>query len=187
MDKTPIGPSTLLFPMPAVLVGSQVEGKANFMTVAWCGIASSKPPAISVALRKSRHTLKGITEHGTFSVNIPKADMAKTVDYCGIYSGSNQDKSTIFTTFEGKLAGVVLIAECPVNLECKVIHRLDIGSHDLIVGEIVETYVTNDCMDAERKKVVPSKIDPLVYTSHSQEYQRLGEVVGKAFHDGKAL
>jgi flavin reductase (DIM6/NTAB) family NADH-FMN oxidoreductase RutF len=187
MDKTPIGPSTLLFPMPAVLVGSQVEGKANFMTVAWCGIASQKPPAISVAIRTNRHTLKGITEYLSFSVNIPKADMAKRVDYCGIYSGNSRDKSTVFTTFKGILAGVVLIAECPVNLECKVIHRLELGSHVLVVGEIVETYVTSDCLDADRKKVIPSKIDPLIYTSHSHDYQRLGEVVGKAFHDGREL
>jgi len=173
--------------MPAVLVGSEVEGKANFMTVAWCGIASSKPPAISVAIRSQRHTLKGITENRSFSVNIPKAEMAKTVDYCGIYSGSSRDKSTVFTTFKGKLAGVVLIVECPVNLECKVIHRLELGSHVLVVGEIVETYVATDCLDTERKKVIPSKIDPLIYTSQSQDYQRLGEVVGKAFHDGKEL
>ena len=60
MDKKTIGPSTLLFPMPAVLVGAEVDGKANFMTVAWCGIAAQTPPAIAVAIRKQRHTLKGI-------------------------------------------------------------------------------------------------------------------------------
>jgi flavin reductase (DIM6/NTAB) family NADH-FMN oxidoreductase RutF len=185
MEKITIGPSTLLFPMPAILVGAEVDGKANFMTVAWCGIAAQAPPAISVALRKQRHTLKGINEHQSFSVNVPSADMVKKVDYCGIYSGSSKDKSTLFTIFKGKLASAPLITECPLNLECKVLHLLDLGSHTLVVGEIVETHINRDCMDTDGRKVIPAKIDPLIYTTVSQEYQRLGEVVGKAFHDGR--
>jgi flavin reductase (DIM6/NTAB) family NADH-FMN oxidoreductase RutF len=60
MKKVTLGPQTLLYPMPAVLVGAKVGGKANFMTAAWCGIAASEPPAIAVGLRKGRHTLKGV-------------------------------------------------------------------------------------------------------------------------------
>jgi hypothetical protein len=52
MEKLKLGPQTLLYPMPAVLVGAMVGDKPNFMTAAWCGIAASKPPAISVALQK---------------------------------------------------------------------------------------------------------------------------------------
>ena len=52
MEKKKLGPQTLLFPMPAVLVGANVDEKPNFMTAAWCGIAASKPPAISVGLQK---------------------------------------------------------------------------------------------------------------------------------------
>ncbi len=185
MEKMKIGPSTLLFPMPAVLVGTEVEGKANFMTVAWCGIAAHVPPAITVAIRKERYSLKGITAHGAFSVNVPKADMVKVVDYCGIYSGSKQDKSGLFTIFSGTLHGAPLIEECPLNLECKVIHTLDLGSHTLVVGQIVETHVSQDCMRG--KHVDPAKIDPLVYTTSTQVYQRLGAIVGKAFHDGREL
>jgi flavin reductase (DIM6/NTAB) family NADH-FMN oxidoreductase RutF len=52
MEKKKLGPQTLLFPMPAVLVGANVDERPNFMTAAWCGIAASKPPAISVGLDK---------------------------------------------------------------------------------------------------------------------------------------
>jgi len=86
MEKIKLGPQTLLYPMPAVLVGANVDLKANFMTAAWCGIAASSPPAISVALQKVRHTLKGIHEQGTFSINVPSTSLARKVDYCGIYS-----------------------------------------------------------------------------------------------------
>lgn len=60
MDKKKLGPETLLYPMPAVLVGAMVDAKPNFMTAAWCGIAASTPPAISVAIRPARYTLEGI-------------------------------------------------------------------------------------------------------------------------------
>jgi len=96
LEKVKIGPSTHLHPKPAVLVGALVDEKTNFMTVSWCGIASQQPPAISVAIRKIRHTLKGIRQHGVFSVNVPGVDLARKVDFCGIYSGKEEDKSKIW-------------------------------------------------------------------------------------------
>ena len=77
MKKIKFGPKTLLYPMPAVLVGTKVSEIPNFMTAAWCGIASHKPPAISVALQRKRYTLQGIKEQKTFSINVPSVDLVK--------------------------------------------------------------------------------------------------------------
>ena len=183
VEKVKFGPEPLLYPMPAVLVGAKVDEKPNFMTAAWCGIAAFKPPALSVALQKIRHTLKGINEQGTFSINVPSSALAQRVDYCGIYSGRKRDKSSLFQVFYGALKTAPLIGECPINIECKMLHSLDLGSHMLVVGEISETYVSKDCLTDEKPD--PMKIDPLVYTTGVMEYQRLGEVIGKAFHLGK--
>ena len=183
MKKVKLGPQTILYPMPAVLVGTQVNEKPTFMTAAWCGIAASTPPAISVAVRPARYTLEGISANSTFSINIPSADLVEEVDFCGIYSGHKVDKSKIFKVDYGKLNTAPLIQECPVNLECRVIHTLDLGSHMLFIGEITETYVDEECWDGE--KADPAKIDPLIYTTGVQQYQRLGEVVGQAWKVGK--
>ncbi len=183
MDKIKFGPQTLLYPMPAVLVGANVNKKPNFMTAAWCGIAAYKPPAITVALHKDRYTLKGIRENGTFSVNVSSSDMVKKTDFCGVYSGKKTDKSQIFKTFYGELKTAPLIQECPVNLECKAIHYLDLGSHTLIVGEIIETYITEDCLTDGKGD--PEKIDPLIYIPGTMKYHRLGEAIGPAFKIGK--
>ena len=183
MEKTKLGPQTLLFPMPAVLVGARVNETANFMTAAWCGIAASAPPAVTVALRPMRFTLAGIQVTGTFSVNVPSADMAKMVDYCGIYSGLKQDKSGMFQVDYGVLETAPMVGECPVSLECKVLHVLDLKSHRLIVGEIVESYVRSDCITDGQPDA--AKINPLVYVTGSQQYCRLGEIVGRAFSIGK--
>ena len=183
MEKVKLGPQTLLYPMPAVLVGSKVSERPNFMTAAWCSIAAYKPPALSVALRKERYTLKGVKEQGTFSINVASADLVQKVDYCGIYSGKNRDKSQLFQVFYGVLETAPLIRECPLNLECKEIHSLDLGSHTLVIGEIVETYISEGCLTDG--KADPEKIDPLVYTPAVNRYHRLGEVIAGAFHIGK--
>jgi flavin reductase (DIM6/NTAB) family NADH-FMN oxidoreductase RutF len=60
MTKVQLTPQPLLCTTPTVLVGSMVNGKSNFMAVAWCGVANSVPPMVSVAIRASRYTLKGI-------------------------------------------------------------------------------------------------------------------------------
>jgi len=183
MEKVKMGAETLLYPMPAVLVGTVVNAKANFMTAAWCGIAASSPPAISVALRSARYTFEGVQAHGTFSINIPSVELAQKVDYCGIYSGHRQDKSQIFQVEYGKLDTAPLIRECPVNLECKVIHTLDLSSHVLFVGQIMETYVNADCISDGRPD--PAKINPIIYATGTEQYHRLGDVVGRAFSIGK--
>jgi len=183
MDKKRLGPQTLLFPMPAVLVGVTVDDKPNFMTAAWCGIAAFKPPALTVGVQRVRYTFKGIQENRTFSINVPFSELVKKVDYCGIYSGKKRDKSKIFKTFYGVLETAPLIEECPVNLECRVKHSLDLGSHILFVGEIIETYISENCLTDG--KADPEKIDPLIYTPAVQQYQRLGEVIAKAFYIGK--
>ena len=185
MEKIRLGPQTFLYPMPAVLVGAAVNGNPNFMTAAWCAIAAEKPPAVSLAIRKERYTLKGVREHGSFSVNVASSSLVKKVDYCGIYSGKNRDKSQIFTTFYGELKTAPLIEECPVNLECKTLHCLDLGSHTLVVGEIIETFITEGCL--VDGKGDPETIDPLVYITGTSKYHRLGEEIAPAFQTGKEL
>lgn len=185
MEKIKLGPSTHLYPKPVVLVGTMVDGKANFMTASWCSIACQKPPAISIAINRSRHTLRGIEENGAFSINIPGVDLVRKTDYCGVYSGKKMDKSGVFEVDEGILRSAPLVHECPLNLECKVVRSLELGSHILVVGEIIETHVAKDCLS--NGKVDIRKVDPLIFASGTMTYHRTGEPVEKAFHIGKTL
>jgi len=183
MGKSKLGPEPLILPMPALVVGASVNGKPNFMIASWCGIAAYKPPAITIAMNKARYTLKGVKENGTFSVNVPSCDIIKKADYCGIYSGRKKDKSQIFKIFYGELKTAPLIEECPINLECKALHYLDMKTHILIVGEIIETYVSRECV--KDGKIDPEKIDPPVYIRSTMKYHRVGEVLASAFNVGR--
>jgi flavin reductase (DIM6/NTAB) family NADH-FMN oxidoreductase RutF len=181
-------PSTLLYPMPAVLVGANVDARPNFMTVAWCGIANSEPPMVSVAIRRQRHTHRGITQNQTFSINVPGTDLIREVDYCGMVSGARVNKAEAckFTVLYGKLGSAPLIDQCPVNLECQVEHALELGSHSLFVGRVVETHVSESCVTDGNPDV--DKIKPFVFTtSPALQYRAFGEPVGKAFNVGREM
>lgn len=183
-----MGPQAWLYPVPATLVGANVDDKPNFMALAWCGIVNGEPPMISVALRHQRHTLKGIKQNMTFSTNIPSIDMARELDYCGYRSGAQFNKTEIcqFKVFYGKLATAPLIEQCPVNLECKVLHILDLGSHALVIGRIEEIHVSESCLTDGRPDA--NKIKPLAYIpTPVAQYQALGEVIAKAYTVGKEL
>jgi len=188
MSKILMGPQTLIYPMPALLVGANVDDKPNFMAVAWGGIANGEPPMISVAIRHQRYTLKGIKQNMTFSVNVPSTDVVKETDYCGIISGAKVNKAQVcrFKVFYGRLDKAPLIEQCPVNLECKVVHILDLGSHSLVIGQIEETHVSDNCLTDGKPDV--NKIKPFIYTtSPAIQYQALGKVIAKAFNIGKEL
>ncbi|MFC2069640.1 flavin reductase family protein [Chloroflexota bacterium] len=188
MGKVTIENKTSVYPMPAFLIGANVDGKPNFMTAAWSGIAGGTPAIITVGIRHTRYTLKGIKQNMTFSVNVPSADIAKETDYCGIESGSKVDKVAVcnFKVFYGKLETVPMIEQCPVNLECAVLHMLDVGSHMLVVGRIDEVYASEECLTDGKPDV--DKIKPFSYvTDPARHYQALGEYVGKAFSIGRKL
>lgn len=188
MAKIQLGPQTLVYPMPTFLVGANVDDKPNFMAVAWGGISNMTPPMISVAVRHQRHTNKGIKQNKTFSVNIPSVELVKEADYCGIATGAKVDKVKVcgFRVFYGKLKSAPMVEQCPLNLECSLAHIIDLGSHDLIVGKIEETYVSDHCLTDGKPDV--AKIKPLIYTAGDPpHYRALGEVVARAFSVGKEL
>jgi flavin reductase (DIM6/NTAB) family NADH-FMN oxidoreductase RutF len=188
MAKVAIGARTLLYPLPAVLVGANVDGKPNFSTYAWCGIVNSSPPMLSVAFQHQRHTLKGVKQNGTFSVNIPSVELVKETDYCGLISGRKTDKvaDCKFNIFYGKLASAPLISECPVNLECLVLHILNLGSHEMVVGQIEEVHATDSCLTDGEPDV--TKIKPFLWvTRPTNEYWEFGKPIGAAFSIGKQV
>jgi flavin reductase (DIM6/NTAB) family NADH-FMN oxidoreductase RutF len=188
MSKVKLGPQTLVYPQPAFLIGAEVNKKPNFLAVSWGGVACGSPPMVSVAIRHDRYTLKGIKQNMVFSLNVTSKNYVVETDYCGTISGSKTDKvvDCSFRVFHGDLTGAPMIEQYPVNLECKVVHIVDLGSHDLIIGEVIETHVSEDCLtDGEPDAI---KIQPVTYIEGQPgDYYCMGENVGKTFRIGKAL
>jgi flavin reductase (DIM6/NTAB) family NADH-FMN oxidoreductase RutF len=181
MDKITLGPMPYMSVMPTVLVGSNVKGKANYMTAAWATVACMAPPMVCVAINKARYTAKGIEENKTFSLNIPSSKHVVEADHCGLVSGANEDKSKVYTSFYGKLESAPLAKECPVNIECKLFKEVDCGSHLLYIGEVAEIHADKAVLTDGKPDV--EKIHPIVYAQAT--YFDIGKPVEKAFSAGK--
>ena len=176
MNKKSIHPCTCLTPVPAVMVTCGEEEKANVITIAWVGTVNSDPPMVSISVRPARYSHSLIAESGEFVVNIPSPELVEAMDYCGTHSGRSVDKFAElgFTKGKSEKVGVPYIAECPIALECKVRERLELGSHTMFVGEIVNV-IADENLVANGKLQVPSDL-PVAY--NNQQYARLGAVLG---------
>jgi len=181
--KIDLGAKVASYPMPVVLVGANVKGKANFLAAAWFMAAGISPPKAAVTLSKTHYTNQGIKENKTFSVNVPSVDMMSAADYCGIVSGSKADKSGVFDVFYGKLKTAPMIAECPVNLECSLDKVIDNGSHEMFIGDIASTFTEEKYLTAGA--IDTKKVNPFMLSLNDRLYYALGEPIAKAWEAGK--
>ena len=184
MNKKTLGNKSLIYPMPVTIVGADVEGKPNFMTIAFIGIVNINPGMVAFGSNRKHLTNKGIVANQTFSINIPSRDQLEITDYVGIYSGAKIDKSRLFDVFYGKLGNAPMIASCPLNLECRVTDVLERGGIDqIIVGEIVESYCEEKYLTAGNPDV--EKMNPAVFTMYDNRYFAVGKYLGQAWSMGK--
>jgi flavin reductase (DIM6/NTAB) family NADH-FMN oxidoreductase RutF len=184
MEKIRLSPRTFLYPMPTVLIGANVSGEPNYTTIAYCGIAQNTPPMISVASAKVHYSNAGIKENKSFSVNIPSENMVKAVDFMGLNSGRSVDKSAIFEHFYGTLKTAPMIKECPLNLECRLVTIVDLkGGNEFFIGEIVAAYAEEKFLTSGIPDV--TKIRPIIFSMHDNNYWKLGDHLGRAWNIGK--
>jgi flavin reductase (DIM6/NTAB) family NADH-FMN oxidoreductase RutF len=182
MNKKKLGPQTMIWPHPTTIVGANVDGKPDFAAVAWAGVAAGSPPCVTIGLQPHRYSLKGIYQNRTFSVNIPSMDLVKETDYCGLVSGARVDKvkDCGFRVFYGDLKTAPLIEQCPINLECEALHFLNLGSHILVVGKVVEVYFSEDCLTDDKPDIM--KVKPFAFEFGG--YYPIGEAFAQAFKVG---
>ena len=184
--KKKLGRINLLYPTPTTLVGTILDGKPNFITIAHIGIFThGKPELISLGMGKTHYSNKGIKENRTFSVNIPSEELVKKTDYAGLYSGKKHDKSGLFDVFYGELETAPMIRECPLSIECKLYDVYDTPNHDVFIGEIIETYVDESILVDGTVDI--SRVKPLLFDMSSRKYWSLGDEIAKCWSVGKEL
>ena len=171
-------PGALTAPLPPAVVSVGDLENHNVLTVAWTGILATVPPKTYISVRPSRHSHAILREKGEFVINLPSADMAKTVDFVGIYTGAKMDKfkKCGLTAIPSEKVAAPTIKECPVALECRVTDVLPMGSHDVFLADIVSVSCAEDIMD-EDGKMHFERANLLAY-AHG-EYYSLGERLGR--------
>ena len=169
--------STLLAPVPPVMVTCGDMEKSNIITVGWTGIINTHPPRVSIAVRPTRHSYQIIKDSGEFIIHLTPASLIRECDYCGIYTGAKVDKfaKTGLHKASASVVACPIIEECPLALECKVIDVLPQGTHDLFLAEVVAVDVEDSILD-ENGKLCMDRAGLAAY-AHG-EYFALGEKLG---------
>lgn len=185
MGKVNLGKNVSIYPMPVTLVGAMVDGKPNFMAVAWVSRVNAAPPMLAISLNKPRYTAKGIHENETFSISFPGANMAQKADYCGLVSGKESDKSQVFEVFYGDLKTAPMIKSCPLCIECKLKEVIELPTNDLYIGEIMNSYADESCFTNGKLDI--RKMNPLLLSMPDNRYWRIGDYVGDAWSLGSSL
>ena len=144
--------------------------KNNPITLAAVSFFSFNPPMVMIGIIKTRHSYELIKETNDFTLNIPRIEQIEKVHYIGTKSGRDVDKfkETGLTPVKGQKVSSSMIEECPVSLECRVVHTIDLGgSHVWFVGEVLTAYVEEGYDRSQAMMYWPP------------EYRRVGEIHAK--------
>ena len=143
--------SEMLSPVPAVMVSLGEGDEANIITIAWTGIINSRPPMTYISVRKERHSHDILMRTREFVINLTTEALADKTDWCGVRSGRDYDKwkETGLTKEPASVVKCPMIAESPVNLECRVTEVKELGSHDMFMTEIVKVHVDDSIIDED--------------------------------------
>ncbi|MEA2069775.1 MAG: flavin reductase family protein [Asgard group archaeon] len=178
MTKIEKKANPVIYPAPPALVSAyDSSGNPNAMAAAWITNISLQPPALVVGIRKTRYTFELIEQAKVFGVNLPSADLIKEVDYFGMVSGRDTNKfdDTGLELFMGSKVKVPLIVECPINVECKLLKKVKIGTHHAIFGEILTIHYDKSMLDDEGK---PDILLGDLAAYGTSKYYQLKKVIG---------
>lgn len=179
------GKKTWLYPMPVLIVGTYGEdGTPNAMNAAWGGVYDTD--TVMLCLSDDHKTTKNIKKRGAFTVSFATSGRVKECDYVGIASANDVpdklERAGLHTS-RAEFVDAPIIDELPLTLECKLVKFNEDG---ICIGEIVNVSADESVLDSDGKPDA-RRLDPIIYDGAAHLYWSFGEVVGKAFSDGKSL
>lgn len=177
MDKMTWKGATLLAPVPPALVSCGTVEAPNALTVAWTGILNSQPPKTYISVRPERYSHGLIKESGEFIINLPTAALVRTIDYCGVKSGRDENKFVARGLTAQPVEGFLcpMVGESPVSIACRVTEIVPLGSHDMFIADIISVHVAREIVD-EAGRLRLAKAGLCAY-AHG-EYFALGKKIG---------
>lgn len=142
----------MIYPVPAALVtcGAAPE-EWNMLTVAWVGTVCTNPAMCYISVRPERHSYPLIERLMEFTINLTTEEMVRAVDWAGVRSGRDHDKwkETGLTPLKGEKVFSPTIAESPLSIECRVKSITHLGSHSMILADVL-------CVRADERFIDPS-------------------------------
>ena len=143
LDDQLLNTVTWKIPNALALVGSRAGDERNAMTTSWITQLSMEPVLIGVGVDNSAVTHRLIADGGSFTVNLWNAEDTK------VFVKFSKPATDDGTTLNGRpvhaaSTGAPVFDEAIAWLDCEVRHTLDLGSHTLFVGEVVDAGIRDD-------------------------------------------
>ena len=179
--KKNIGSKLALYPTPLVVVGTMVDGKANWTLVGHLGIIGHDRVMVSMA--SAHYSNKGIRETKALSINIVDEKMLAKADYTGCVSGADTDKSKLFAYHVAEI-GVPMIEEAPVTMACTVEDIYETEGFESFICKIAATYADESVLESG-EKLNYQVLKPVLFEMPTYQYLKTGDVIGKCMSMGK--
>jgi flavin reductase (DIM6/NTAB) family NADH-FMN oxidoreductase RutF len=131
---------TWKIPNALALIGSKAGDERNAMTASWITQLSQEPVMIGVGVDNTSITHRLISDGGSFTVNLWDADDTKV--FVKFSKPATDDGATLNgRAVRSAATGAPVFEEAVAWMDCEVRHRLDLGTHTLFVGELVDAAV----------------------------------------------
>lgn len=137
------------------VVGSKSKNKINGYIANTVFQVTAEPPQLAISCSKDNFSAHLIDESGYFSVSVlDKEANQKTISIMGYKSGETINKFEDFNFINGQSGVPILTDDCIAWFECKVVQKIDVGSHILFIAETIDA------------KVLSETLEPLTYAHY---------------------
>lgn len=180
--KKEINQMPLIHPTTICLIGTARDHQANFTTIGDIAVAGLNPALVMVSLNEKHLATMNIELSQRFSINTPTIEMIEFVDYCGINSGKEKDKSNL-EPFEW-IDELPILSRSPIALIAKVVHKHQIKQRVILICEVEKTmldedFIKNSSLDFSLLKTVTYGLD--------NQYYSMSDSIGTGYQIGKNL
>lgn len=134
---------TWKIPNALALVGSRHGAERNAMTTSWITQLSMEPVLVGVSVDVEAVTHRLITGGGSFTVNL--WDAADTRPFVKFSKPATDDGSSLNgRPVHDGTTGAPIFDEAIAWIECSVRQAVDLGTHTLFVGEVIDAAIRDD-------------------------------------------
>jgi flavin reductase (DIM6/NTAB) family NADH-FMN oxidoreductase RutF len=134
---------TWKIPNALVLIGSRAGDERNAMTASWVSQLSMEPVLVGVGVDNDAVTHRLIAAGGSFTVNLWDAEDTRV--FVKFSKPASDDGSTLNgRPVRAATTGAPVFDEAIAWMDCQVRHTLDLGTHTLFVGEVVDAAIRDD-------------------------------------------
>ena len=127
------------------LVSSKAGDRINACITNTCIQAAAKPLLLAICCINGNYTPELIAESGLFTVSVLDSSVTfDTIKHFGMQSGRNVDKFADFACAFDANGLPYLKTQANAVLSCRVVSSLDLGSHTIFFGEVLEAERLSD-------------------------------------------